>query len=259
MHKSPALTWDERGSPRSESFDDKYFCTQNGYADAMHVFCGGNHLQERFAALDPATPGTFTIVETGFGTGLDFCCAWKVWQERAPASWKLDLLSVEKFPISSEEVLRALAIWPLLDEQARILAAAYKPMSSGIGVFDLGGKVQLTIVFDDIVPALATMAREGLAGKGADVLFLDGFAPSKNPEMWNIGVYAGLAVLSKPTTTLATFTAAGHVRRGLEACGFGIRKEKGYGGKKHMLAGDFRGISPEDLTATLWHAKLTKS
>ena len=98
----------------------------------------------------------------------------------------------------------------------------------------------MTIVFDDIVSALGRIAEQGLADSGADALFLDGFSPAKNPEMWTEDVFAQLARLSRSGTTLATFTVAGWVRRGLEAQGFGIQKMTGYGCKNEMLVGDFK-------------------
>lgn len=232
----PILVWDENGYPHSVLFDDKYFCKENGYEETLYVSCGGNRLQERFAKLDPSQPGTFTIVETGFGTGLNFCCAWKIWQEHAPSTWKLHFISLDNNPISSEQLERALSLWPLLETQKIALSSQYRPMSTGVGRFDLGSAT-VTVVFDDVIPALKLILDEGLVGKGADALFFDGFAPAKNPAMWSEDVFAGMARLCYSGTTFATFTVAGWVRRGLEAQGFTIRKEKGYGTKKHILVG----------------------
>ncbi len=231
-------------TPYSIVFDDMYFCAVNGYEDVLYIFCGGNHLEERFKGLDPMVKGVFTIVETGFGTGLGFCVAWHLWNAHAPASWALNFLSVEKYPLPRPELERALSIWPLLKPQADELAACYQVVPMQARTFDLNqGRVRLTIVFDDIVAGLKKMADEGFAGQGAEALFLDGFSPAKNPEMWTEDVFAGLARLSKPGTTLATFTVAGWVRRGLEAQGFNIRKVTGYGCKNEMLAGDYRGLN----------------
>jgi len=239
--KSSLIKWDSQGTPYSVVFDDMYFCAVNGYEDALYVFCGGNHLEERFKNLDPARAGVFTIVETGFGTGLIFCVAWKLWNEHAPVSWKLNFLSVEKYPLPLAELKQALSVWTILKPQADGLAARYKVPSDKKGTFDLeGGRVRLTIVFDDIVLGLGTIAQEGLASPHADALFLDGFSPAKNPEMWSEEVCAGLARLSGAGTTLATFTVAGWVRRGLEAQGFAIEKVTGYGCKNEMLEGRFK-------------------
>jgi len=239
---APLIKWDSQGTPYSVVFDDMYFCAVNGYEDALYIFCGGNRLEERFKKLDGAVKGVFTIVDTGFGTGLIFCVAWKLWHEYAPVSWTLNFLSVEKYPLASSELERALGAWPVVKSQADELVVNYKVSSDKVGVFLLDqGRVRLTIFFDDIILGLGTIAREGLAGQGADALFLDGFSPRKNPEMWTEKVFAGLAFFSKAQTTLATFTVAGWVRRGLESQGFRVEKVTGYGCKNQMLIGSFSG------------------
>lgn len=235
------LRWDEQGLPHSVFFDDKYFCKENGYEETLYVSCQGNKLQERFSALDPTQPGTFTIIETGFGTGLNFCCAWSVWDQCAPKSWKLHFISLELYPLLTDELSRALSLWEPLQKYRAQLIKAYQPKTNTIDHLHLDdGRVIVTIVFDDILKALAIMHEQRLAPEGADAWFLDGFAPSKNPLMWADAVYAGMAKLSKPGTTLATFTVAGFVRRGLEAQGFEVFKALGYGTKKHILTGVFK-------------------
>jgi tRNA 5-methylaminomethyl-2-thiouridine biosynthesis bifunctional protein len=235
-----SIKWDSQGTPYSVAYDDMYFCAVNGYEDALYIFGGGNRLEERFKALDPSVKGVFTIIETGFGTGLIFCVAWKLWLEHAPASWTLNFLSLEKHPISVTELERALSVWPAVRSQSDQLIKHYKA-DQRISVFELDqGRVHLTIVFDDIIAALKTMANNDLAQPRADALFLDGFSPAKNPQMWTEEVFAGLARLSKSGTTLATFTVAGWVRRGLEAQGFNIRKVLGCGCKNEMLIGEYK-------------------
>ena len=237
---SSLIKWDSQGTPFSIVFDDMYFCAVNGYEDALYIFCGGNRLEDRFKKLDPMLNGVFTIVETGFGTGLIFCVAWKLWKAHAPASWKLNFLSVEKYPLQPSELYRALGVWPIVKSEADQLVTYYKVPSSKIAVFDLDeGLVRLTVVFEDIVLGLKTMAQEGFALSGADALFLDGFSPAKNPEMWTESVFEALARLSGPQTSLATFTVAGWVRRGLEAQGFKTQKVAGYGCKNEMLEGHY--------------------
>ncbi len=235
---SPSIKWDSQGTPFSVVFDDMYFCAVNGYEDALYIFCGGNRLEERFKNLDGTVKGVFTIVETGFGTGLIFCVAWKLWKEHAPVSWMLNFVSVEKYPLPAPELERALSVWPIVKSQADELAANYKVPSDKMGFFNLDqGRVVLRIVFDDIILGLERIRQDGLAGPWADALFLDGFSPRKNPEMWTEDVCAGLARLSQTGTTLATFTVAGWVRRGLESQGFRTQKVTGYGCKNEMLIG----------------------
>jgi tRNA 5-methylaminomethyl-2-thiouridine biosynthesis bifunctional protein len=237
-----ALRWDENGVPYSVVFDDKYFCREYGYDEAVYVGCGGNDLKARFLALDPSVPGVFTIMETGFGTGLDFCCAWQLWEKCAPSSWSLHFVSLELYPLGVDHIGRALGLWPVLDPYKVQLLSRYKPMPGEIGRFVLAdGRMKLTIVFDDVVLALRRIKEEGLAPERADAWFLDGFGPAKNPQMWTTDVFKGMASLSKKGATLSTFTVAGAVRRGLEAEGFRVQKIPGHGRKNLMLTGRYAG------------------
>ncbi len=236
----PVISWDSSGAPHAEAFGDKYFCTEAGYAEAVHVGCGGNRLRARFLALDASAPGIFTIVETGFGTGLDFCCAWELWRACAPRSWHLNFVSLERYPLAPAQLDRALACWDNLAFAREALAAQYEPVSGGIMKNNFeAGRVQLTVVFDDVVVALQRIKTEVLAPQGADAFYLDGFAPSLNPAMWTDEVFRGMAALSRPGTTFSTFTVAGFVRRGLQSAGFTVTKIPGHGRKKHILAGVF--------------------
>ena len=136
---APLIKWDSQGTPFSVVFDDMYFCAVNGYEDALYIFCGGNRLEERFKKLDPTVKGVFTIVETGFGTGLIFCVAWKLWNELAPASWTLNFLSIEKYPLLVTELEQALSVWPIIKPQADELAASYKVSLDQAGVLKFDG------------------------------------------------------------------------------------------------------------------------
>ena len=68
----------------------------------------------------------------------------------------------------------------------------------------------------------------------ADAWYLDGFSPAKNPELWGPELMAQVARHTSHGGTVATYTAAGFVRRGLEAAGFEVSRIPGYGRKRHM-------------------------
>lgn len=233
-----SIRWDDKGVPHSIHFRDKYFCTQNGYEEYHHVSSAGNHLPERFAQLDPSAPGTFTIMETGFGTGLCFCTMWQIWDRFAPKSWELHFVSLELYPLSNDDLDRALSFWPPVEEYRKFLITQYQPYADGTRHFSFPDRrVRLTIVFEDVIVALKKIYDENVAPQKADAWLLNGFSPFANPGMWTPEVFAGMAKLSKPGTTLSTFTVAGHVRRGLEAAGFKVERTPGYGTKKQMLKG----------------------
>ncbi|WP_368752106.1 tRNA (5-methylaminomethyl-2-thiouridine)(34)-methyltransferase MnmD, partial [Klebsiella oxytoca] len=98
------------------------------------------------------------------------------------------------------------------------------------------GRITLDLWFGDINQL--TNELDDSLNQQVDAWFLDGFAPAKNPDMWTAELFAAMARLARPGGTLATFTSAGFVRRGLEEAGFSMQKRKGFGRKREMLIGE---------------------
>lgn len=240
------LHWDEHGLPHSAQFDDVYFSRANGLQETRYVFLQHNQLSERFAALDSGS--VFRIGETGFGTGLNFLCAWQLFAQQAPAAARLHFYSVEKYPLSLPDLQRALSLWPELAEFAQALVGQYQGLQRGFQTLHFAqGRVTLTLLLGDALELLPTL------NGSVDAWFLDGFAPAKNPDMWQPELFTALAQASHVGTTLATFTCAGFVRRGLQAVGFTLEKVPGFGHKREMLAGHFAALPAAAKTAP-WFA-----
>ncbi|CAI8969693.1 bifunctional tRNA (5-methylaminomethyl-2-thiouridine)(34)-methyltransferase MnmD/FAD-dependent 5-carboxymethylaminomethyl-2-thiouridine(34) oxidoreductase MnmC [Pseudomonas sp. fls2-241-R2A-110] len=245
------LDWDEQGLPRSRVFDDVYFSNQSGLEETRYVFLEQNGLRERFAAL-PAG-GRLVIGETGFGTGLNFLCAWQLFEQQAVAGARLHFVSVEKYPLSTPDLQRALALWPELKPFADQLLAHYVAIHQGFQRLVLdNGRVTLTLLIGDALEQLPQLDAR------IDAWFLDGFAPAKNPDMWTAELFAELARLAAPGSTISTFTSTGWVRRLLNAAGFKMKRTPGIGHKWEILRGVFLGW-PEETAAPVaakpWFAR----
>ena len=265
------IVWGEDGSPRAGIYGDIYFSQESGIDESRHVFLSHNQLAERWQALDPNTAGQFTIVETGFGTGLNFLLTWQLWQTLAPASWRLNYVSVEKHPLRPQDLQRAHALWPELNSLASILQYNYPPLLSGQHRRMLNSaQVCLDLLFGDALDCLPALldspnsanpsSQSPSLGSVAtvDAWFLDGFSPASNPEMWHDTLFSCMSALSKVGASFATFTSAGFVKRGLRAQGFHVEKVTGYGRKREMLRGTFTGEVALDAPLPLsvavpWH------
>lgn len=234
MSLRPAdLSWTEDG-PVARDFGDVYFSRAGGLAETRHVFLGGNQLEQRFAQPDLRQ---FVIAETGFGTGLNFLAALDLWGKRPANSrgW-LHYVAVEKHPLTLPDLHRALAMWPELAAAGDALLQAYPPLLPGFHQLTFPAlNASLLLLFGEAAELLAQLQAR------VDAWFLDGFAPARNPTMWDEVVVAQIARLSTPKATLSTFTAAGSVRRALAAAGFSMRKIPGHGKKREMLVGEFTG------------------
>jgi tRNA 5-methylaminomethyl-2-thiouridine biosynthesis bifunctional protein len=228
------LDWDERGQPLSRSYGDVYFSQENGLEETRYVFLANNDLAARFAAI--ADGECLSIGETGFGTGLNFLCAWQLFEQQASAGARLHFVSVEKYPLHHDDLQRALALWPELAPFSTELLAQYRAIHPGFQRLLLaGGRVVLTLLIGDAMEQLPQLDAR------IDAWFLDGFNPAKNPEMWTPELFAELARLSAANATLGTFSSAGVVRRALIDAGFQMKRVPGLGKKWEVLKGRFVG------------------
>ena len=226
------LDWDENGLPQSRLYGDVYFSRASGLAETEHVFLVQNDLARRFAALQAGE--RLVVGETGFGTGLNFLCAWQLFERTADPQARLYFVSVEKHPLTCDDMQRALSLWPELRAQTEQLLSQYVALHPGYQrVVLAGGRVILTLLIGDVADCLPNLDAR------VDAWFLDGFAPAKNPQMWQPALFAELARLSAPGATLGTFTSAGFVRRGLMEAGFDMQRVPGHGHKREILRGRF--------------------
>nr|WP_263458549.1 bifunctional tRNA (5-methylaminomethyl-2-thiouridine)(34)-methyltransferase MnmD/FAD-dependent 5-carboxymethylaminomethyl-2-thiouridine(34) oxidoreductase MnmC [Brenneria tiliae] len=233
-----SLSWNEQGTPVSQQFDDVYFSNQDGLAETRYVFLQGNRFPERF--LTHARENC-VVAETGFGTGLNFLTLWQAFDAfrtrhpHAPLR-RLHFISFEKFPLRRHDLAAAHAQWPELATYAAELRRQWPlPLSGCHRLILAQGGVTLDLWFGDVNALLPTL--DDSLHHQVDAWFLDGFAPSKNPDMWTDNLFHAMARLGRDQGTFATFTAAGFVRRGLQQAGFNVGKVKGFGRKREMLNG----------------------
>ena len=236
------IEWLAHNVPRSKRFDDVYFDVDRPVEESAFNFLDGNRLPARWGDHFAADQRAFCIGESGFGTGLNFMLAAEAWRSSNTVG-RLHFVSVENYPLSHEQLRQAHASLPkALTSIGAELRDAYHVKGRGFHRIEFPERrLVLTLIIDDAAAGLAQLEAR------IDAWFLDGFSPAKNPQMWCAELYRQLARLSVEGTTLATFTAAGHVRRGLDAAGFQMRKEPGFGSKRERLVGEFRGSRSSQL------------
>jgi tRNA 5-methylaminomethyl-2-thiouridine biosynthesis bifunctional protein len=219
------------GTPVSERYGDVYHSIAGGHAQARHVFLGGNGLPVRWRGR-----ASFSLFETGFGLGLNFMATWLAWRSDPQRSGRLEFISVEKHPFSAADLAQAHLAWPEFAPLSTALCAAWPELVPGEHRIDLDeGCVVLRLLFGDACEIMASL------DASVDAIYLDGFSPAKNPELWSPAVCRQLARLVHPETTLATWSVAGSVRRALAAAGFEVARCPGFAGKRQMLSGRYVG------------------
>lgn len=238
--KHAQVHFNESGTPVADHFDDVYFSNDSGIDETQHVFVTGNDLAERWQQWRNPT---FVIAETGFGTGLNFLVAMRAFNEFRAANPDhplkyLYFITTEKFPLPQQDMQRALEAFPALKDEAQALASLYPMGLEGCHRLHFDNHSTTLDLWIGDVHELLPQWHSPVNGL-IDAWFLDGFAPSKNPDMWTDALFNQMARLSKTGTTFGTFTAAGIVKRGLAGVGFTIKKRNGFGRKRDMLTGVF--------------------
>ena len=214
-HQPDNIEW-RADVPFSTQFDDPYYSIDNGLAETEHVFIRGNALPARFV-------DGFHIAELGFGTGLNLLIALATWRQSGVRG-TLQFTSFEAFPLLPKQMIKAHKAFPKLRELAAELAPLW---NSTISLPDL----QFQLILGDARDTLPNWHHK------ADAWFLDGFSPAKNPDIWEPALMAQVADHTKQGGSCATYTAAGFVRRGLQAGGFLTTRTAGFGRKRHMIQG----------------------
>lgn len=217
------------GSPYNPRFGDRYRSEFGGLTQAREVFLHGCGLPAAWSCQPQ-----WTILETGFGLGLNFLLTWQAWEADPLRPRLLHFVSLEAFPASATNVLRAASAHPELHAFAEQLARQLWGLLPGLHrlVFE-AGHVLLTLCIGDAKAMLRQQSFE------ADSVYLDGFSPERNPDLWDLPACKAVARCCRRGTRIATWTVARSVRDALTQCGFVVKKCAGSPPKRDRLEGEF--------------------
>jgi len=225
------------GIPFSPEFDDIYFNADDPIGQSEYVF---NSVFDEIWSKK----SEFNVLETGFGAGLNFLCAFKRFKNTDKF---LNFVSIEKTPIAKEDLAKIYANFSELEDVSSKLLDAYPPLVRGFHRLNLSPNVTLTLCFGDVDEVLDELSFI------ADAVFMDGFAPAKNEAMWSEQVCAKIANLCALGASICTYSASGTLKRALQNSGFEVNLLKGYGKKREMLRAKFVGERQAD--GEIWFSR----
>lgn len=235
------VRWQPDGTPRSTLFDDVYRSIgrrgDRGLLQAREVFLQGCGLWSPNAEpLLWAHQPVWRMLETGFGLGLNFLVTWAAWQADPQRPLQLQFHSIEAWPVSAHDIRQSVQAWPELHPLADQLAHAWQGLQPGLNRLSFEGeRVQLQVHVGDVRPMLAQMSAP------VDGIYLDGFSPSVNPDMWQLDTLHAVAALARAGTRLATWCVRKPVRDDLTRCGFEVQRALGVPPKSHRLQAVYAG------------------
>jgi tRNA 5-methylaminomethyl-2-thiouridine biosynthesis bifunctional protein len=220
--------------PYSLDFGDIYHAA-DGVAEVERVFL----VPTRFAERAAQTRSWLRVGELGFGSALNFITAAERFLDLAPAAGRMHFLSCDAHPLDPVDFARIADARGGRQPLYRELARVYPPRLPGWHRRELAaGRVRLSLYYGDAATALADLDRRA---PPFDVWFLDGFAPDRNAGMWTPDLLRAVAACCATGAAVATFTAAGAVRRRLEAAGFAVERLDQRPHKRHTLRALFTG------------------
>ena len=222
------IAFADDGTPRSATYGDVYHPRSGALAQARHVFLADGALAERWRGRE-----RFVVLETGFGLGNNFLATWTAWRDDAAHGRRLHYVSIDESP-PTRAALAAIARDPALAPRAAALARRWPPLTCNLHriAFD-DDSVELLLAFGAVSAWLPQLVA------AVDAFFLDGFAPARNPAMWEPRIFKAMARLAAPDATVATWSAARAVRDGLASAGFAIERAAGSDGKRDITRARF--------------------
>jgi tRNA 5-methylaminomethyl-2-thiouridine biosynthesis bifunctional protein len=222
------VDFSDPGAPASPVFGDVYHSRSGALAQARHVFLGGNGLPGRWQGRE-----RFVVLETGFGLGNNFLATWDAWRRDPARCERLVFVSVEKHPLRPADLARAHAASPLPDLAAQLLNG-WPPLTAGLHTLSFdGGRVELLLGLGDARELLRELVLQ------ADAVYLDGFSPARNPELWDEWLLKSLSRHAVPGTTAATWSINRPMRRALASLGFEVALAPGFASKPEMTVARF--------------------
>ncbi len=229
------------GTLYSSRYSDIYHSADGAIEQARHVFLQGCGLPQAWARRT-----NFVILETGFGAGLNFLATWAAWRDDPARCERLHFISAEKHPFTAADLNSLHANWPKFALQSQELRSHWPMLTSGFHRIELdGGRVHLTLMLGDATDCLSQLQAR------VEAIYLDGFAPDRNPDMWQPMLFHQLARVAARGAFVASYTVAAAVREGLAAVGFSSEKREGFGRKRHCLSARFEEASPHKKSTLL--------
>ena len=214
-------TPDGSRTAHSPRFGEAYGSRHGAHTQARQVFVEGTETH-----LHPAP----RVLEIGFGLGVNFRATLS---DASARGVSLEYVAYEFDPVPAN--------W--LREVSAGQVGAEHPVWMAL----LGGwpHAPLHIEAENVrlTVHLANVSSADLPQNWATALYLDGFSPTRNPEVWTPQFVARLAGTLAPGGILATYSAAGHVRRSLAAAGLEVERRPGAPGKRECLRA-VRSLSP---------------
>lgn len=172
--------------------------------------------------LDKESAQSASILEIGFGTGLNFLLTADYCSKN---NINLNYVGIEAYPLMPDLIVQSEynqyvnpEIWDQFVENYA------KALESKLSFNEL---IQLEIAHQKVM--------DFQSEERFDVIYFDAFAEIHQPEMWTPETLAHVCQFLSPGGVFVTYAITGNLKRAMKALGFSIEKAPGAPGKREML------------------------
>lgn len=195
---------------------EHYHSGFGAYGESMHVF-----IQHGLQYVQAYFPDRITILECGFGTGLNAMLTCLNKNESF-----VRYIGIEKYPLT-EELWKGLRYDCFAEENNRsvydnIMQCEWEIEHRINDTFTL---LKVKAEMENYLPPKAQV----------HLIYFDAFSSSVQPELWSATVFSRLFEALVSGGVLVTYSAKGTVKQTLRSVGFTLERLPGFGGKRHML------------------------
>jgi len=202
----------------NETIGEHYHSKHGALQESKHVFIeAGLKL-----AVESFPGGRISILEIGFGTGLNFLMT-SAYAEQEELSIKYT--GIEAYPLSKEAIISTLYNQYVTEKVWDELIGSYE--QALIETTAVNEKLELTIPHT----TLENFQSEQLF----DLVYFDAFSVQHQPEMWSDEIIGHVCSFIKPGGIFVTYAITGKLKRALKSLGMSIEKLQGAPGKREML------------------------
>lgn len=224
MNADIYLTKDGSTTLVSKQFGQFYHNPNGAASENLHVFFKTSGLIEKLRES-----ASLTILEIGFGTGLNFILLLDICQKMG-LSIPIRFYSVEAFPVNAETArqidFRKHLHAPGLNDA---IPALFSNLKKGINIKKVPEfpMAELHLFIGRFIDFSADDLK-------VDFIFHDPFSPEVNEELWTGDVFQQLADFSHGETVLTTYCAATKARGAMAISGWHVARAPGALGKREM-------------------------
>ncbi len=213
-----SLTSDGSKTIYNNQIGEHYHSRHGALQESRHVFL--NSGLKYF--LESKNPPEVSILEVGFGTGLNFLLS----ADHASANkMKLEYTGIEAYPLSAD-MIRDTDYGQYISSE--LWHSFQEKYSSAL-------KSEVAVDPYCLLTISCTKVLDFETHKRYDIIYFDAFAAVHQPEMWSHETLAKISKFLKPGGVFVTYAITGNLKRSMKALGFSVEKAPGAPGKREML------------------------